>query len=213
MKLNMFDSLSIQASFSFSLIRVIAAELVVIAHGLNLYHVIKHPLFRTIPPKLGSIGVILFFIISGFLICYSTFSRRKNTSFFEFFISRASRIYSGYVPCLIFILGMDFFSQKVFPVSWIKYPTLTVGHFFYNLFMLQNYSVLHENSFGFLFFLMGKETFSTPKGPLWTISVEWWLYLSFGIFIYYWESIKALNLKVIFFLIIVSIVPASNLIG
>jgi len=118
---------------------------------------------------LAQLGVYFFFLLSGFLICKTVFEmNEKSLGFKAYFLSRFCRIYSGFVPALAFI----------FLVSNQGYLSLDV--LFANLLMLQGLP-LNLALFGGLGFNLPREIpVFLGVTPLWTLSVEWWLYLFFG---------------------------------
>ncbi|GAH05894.1 unnamed protein product, partial [marine sediment metagenome] len=121
-------------------------------------------------PDLQKIGVILFFLISGFLITYTTLRKANNEwyTFKEYYIERFSRIYIVYVPVLILIVFLDFylFIYLAEPNVHNSYNALT---FIYNLLMLQDaHSIIG-----------GYTSFGTAR-ILWTLAMFWWIYMLFG---------------------------------
>ncbi|HGM7838215.1 TPA: acyltransferase family protein, partial [Serratia marcescens] len=74
-------------------IRGIAALSVVIAHFIVPIYGAENFVFSHVL-DIGKIGVVLFFIISGFIIPFSF--RRENGGVKAFFISRFFRLYPGY---------------------------------------------------------------------------------------------------------------------
>ncbi len=143
--------------------------------------------------EIESAGVMVFFLLSGFLISYTVFQKLSSPDygFRNFFIDRFSRIYIAYIPALIFVWLIDSYTRTL-PVNILpdRVAVLTQFQNMYkhfdlttwigNVFMLQNYPVfqvlrraLHTDS----------SLFTTPFGsdtPLWTVAIEWWLYMLFG---------------------------------
>ena len=95
-------------SIILDLIRGVSAQLVVIGHGISFFGIFKlvqQPNF----PSIQNIAVLIFFILSGFLISYSTF-RKSNYGFKQYFIDRFSRIYTAFIPSLLFVFLLDYSS-------------------------------------------------------------------------------------------------------
>lgn len=159
-------SLSQNSSTTLDLIRVISAQLVLIGHGLVLFDI------ATRFSPIQDLGVLMFFLLSGLLITYSTF-RKKNSSdygFRVFLIERFSRIYSGYLPSICVIVLLDVLFIHKYGQNEYHY-VLDTKAFFGNIFMLQDFP------------LLGPITGITSLGsarPFWTLSVEWWFYMFFG---------------------------------
>ncbi|STN00314.1 acyltransferase [Escherichia coli] len=79
----------------------------------------------------GAFGVDLFFIISGFIIVYSTKNRIENTPI-AFFIKRLFRIYPVYLIALsLLLMGVFFdFSIMSFPQTWFDWKDILKSYLF-----------------------------------------------------------------------------------
>lgn len=97
-------------------IRGIAAISVVIAHFMVPTYGYNNFIFSHIL-DIGKIGVVLFFIISGFIIPFSF--KRENGGVAAFFISRFFRLYPGYWFSLLLYLGVSYTLGKEFPIKQI----------------------------------------------------------------------------------------------
>jgi peptidoglycan/LPS O-acetylase OafA/YrhL len=112
--------------------------------------------------RFGPESVILFFILSGFVIKY-TYERSKDKSFRHYFIRRFIRLY---IPLLIiFILG---YVIKCIHEGTFANPELwqLAG----NIFMLQDVITQKPNVLCGVYM---------SNGPLWSLSYEWWFYMLF----------------------------------
>ncbi len=170
--------LSNDSSFLIDILRVIACEMVVICHVAYIYDQYfsltknnTNPLYE-LDIFLGDLGVIIFFIVSGIVISNSLFRKldlNKSYGFMNYFIDRFSRIYTGLIPCLIFIFICDLAMLAINSGYFYQFNTggISITAFVGNLFMLQNLKLTGINvpAFG---------------GQLWTLNIEWWLYLLFG---------------------------------
>lgn len=167
---------------------------------------------KTMPPYLPSlqcVGVVIFFILSGFLIPYSTILKTKqdpNYSFKEFFIERFARIYTSLIPCLIFILIMDliqiYFSNKPFGYS----NAFDLKTFFGNLLMLEDAPPFFQE------YVLNVTSFGSGR-PLWTLAIEWWIYFWFGyLFLKIYKN-KSYSIIDLALMVIFSIVPYYNFVN
>ncbi len=196
-------SLTPSQSIWIDLIRAASAQGVLIGHllfGTNFLSKEKyHFLFG-----LASYCVLIFFILSGFLICLSIINK-QNYTFKLFFIDRFTRIYTAYLPSLIFIFFLDFISSKIVNKPFLI--KLYIQEFIGNLFMMQEFPVLmllHKLTNNNLFY---SPYFGTAL-PLWTLSVEWWLYMLFG-----WIILQKKHNVILWWMVVVffSIVPLYQL--
>ena len=134
-------------------------------------------LFHTFPQKIyllginvgvlfrfGSEAVIVFFVLSGFVIKYS-FEKSKEKSFKQYFKRRFIRLY---IPLIfIFILG---YIIKSFSEGALADPEWS--YLLSNIFMLQD--VISQKPHVIAPPYMG-------NGVLWSLSYEWWFYMFFFI--------------------------------
>ncbi|HMK47339.1 MAG TPA: acyltransferase [Methanocella sp.] len=201
------------SSLLIDLVRVVACEMVVVCHVFNIYDNHFHKVFDNsnifyeINIFLGVVGVILFFIVSGIVISNSllrNLDSNKDYSFVNFFVDRFSRIYAGLVPCLFFVVICDIVLSAINPGYFtnmdifVLNATTVLG----SLFMIQNMFPLN---------------ITTPAyaGTLWTLNIEWWLYLTFGwIVVNMKKGIKSGMLSLIPFIIPLLVfvyIPAETL--
>lgn len=109
----------------------------------------------------GQSAVMLFFIISGFVVYYSTFANGPPPSFREYFIRRFRRIF----PLFLVALVLSYVAVSVRRGSLVS---LNPGQLFGNIFMLQDRAK--------------PGTWFTPyynNHPLWSLSYEWFFYMAF----------------------------------
>ena len=168
--------------------RWIAAFCVVVGHVYNIsinYHNIEVP---SLPQRavnflggFGHMSVIVFFVISGFLIGGRTVLglRDKNLWLTTILINRFSRIYAVLIPALIvgFILdwvGVEFFNASSIYTHPDEFYTNTFGD---NI-------ATHLNFDTFVGNLLQLQTIVVSalgsNGPLWSLANEWWYYVLFG---------------------------------
>lgn len=146
-------------------IRGLAALYVVFHHSFFSEHFIIGGRDFSFLFKFGQEAVILFFLMSGFVIGYS-FVRSKDKSLINYFKKRFFRIY---IP-LIFVLVTHYLITSVVSGYLVdpQWKSL-IG----NLLMLQDVSALKPN------------VLINPylgNSPLWSLSYEWWFYMAFYLF-------------------------------
>ena len=131
--------------------------------GLAAVYVVLHHLSRQFLPHawyrypfvLGPEAVMIFFVLSGFVIYYSSAASPVEMQLRNYSVKRIRRIY----PIFICALVIAYFCHAIVLRSWFV-PTwkLAVG----NLLMFQGISL---------------DPFY--NGPLWSLSYEWWFYVLF----------------------------------
>lgn len=112
--------------------------------------------------RFGPEAVIVFFVLSGFVIKF-TYEKSRDKSFRYYFIRRFIRLY---VP-LFFIFALGYF-LKCYHEGTLSSPEW--GTLFGNLFMLQDVISQKPNVISAAY--MG-------NGVLWSLSYEWWFYMLF----------------------------------
>jgi peptidoglycan/LPS O-acetylase OafA/YrhL len=149
--------------------------------GFAAFYVV---LFHLLPPKFylfglnigmlfrfGPESVIVFFVLSGFVIKY-TYEKSRDKSFWYYFTRRFIRLY---IPLLfIFLMG---YLIKCYSEGAMTNPELTT--LLGNLFMLQDVITLKPHVLSGTY--MG-------NGVLWSLSYEWWFYMLFFLLV---SKIKA----------------------
>lgn len=169
--LNPFQSLWLD------MLRGVAAQFVVLAHAIEM--VFPHRSLGS--AEIGQFGVSVFFLLSGFLITQAILDRAAAGRFTltEFMVSRFARIYAPLVPALLLVALLD-----AAMLDWPHYAwrqDYGLGTALANLAMLQDFPLFQVlRRLG----VAEQPWFFGPFGsgrPLWTISIEWWIYVSVGI--------------------------------
>ena len=184
-------------SIFLDIVRFVSAQLVFFGHLLSFLHGNEVLIGGRIP--IQNLGVVVFFILSGYLICRTL---PKYANFTEFFIDRFARIYVTLVPCLILIAGIDHVARTYGQYSYVSAHTL--GTWVGNLFMLQDYPLLQiaKRALGTSESLM--TSFGSAR-PLWTLAVEWWLYMFVG----YVYLVKRRSILILGMLAVVPLIYAT----
>ena len=142
--------------------------MVCVGHALAFFGVgdwLKPPF----APWMQNVGVLLFFVMSGFLITATLLRNSENPEygFGRYFIDRFARIYAGLLPALFFVAVVDWLvaAPEITPYATLK--TLLA-----NIAMLESYRGIFENSLRW-------SAFGTAS-PLWTLAIEWHIYMFVG---------------------------------
>ena len=154
------------------LLRALAASLVLFEHAGDVFGV-------PVGFPAGLVGVGIFFILSGFLILQSSLARarRPGPYFTPYMIDRFARVFTAYVPALILVAAVN----AVADLGHWGQGGLSTGPaaFVGNLLLLQNYPVfqaMHRMAdTGFYI-----RPYNTAE-PFWTIPIEFWIYVVFGL--------------------------------
>lgn len=190
-----------------NLVRAAASQLVLIGHASAWYLAgFEHD------GHLETFGVLIFFLLSGFLITSSALQKLDGPGYgyAEFTIDRFCRIFAGYAPALLFVASVDA-SLRSLP----DYPyaaSSSVGTWFGNFFMLQEYPLfqvlrrLGVPEQGWFI-----EAFGSGR-PFWTVAIEWWIYLCFGYVVFRLRG-RPFGLRQAVVLALLGVVPLYNAMG
>lgn len=152
-------------SIYLDLVRFIAACLV------YMYHSNQRLLVENILPasNFGHSSVIVFFVLSGFVIAYVTDT--KENTWTSYWASRLSRVYSVAVPAIALTLVLDSIGRNLLPALYTGYP--------FDQFLIRSLgSLLFANEVWFI------SITSFSNVPYWSICYEIWYYAAFGILMF-----------------------------
>jgi peptidoglycan/LPS O-acetylase OafA/YrhL len=179
-----------------------------------LFHMKKFEIgvagFRAVVPDHGHDFVVLFFVLSGYVIA-STVDRKRSNGFRNYVLDRMARIYSVALPALLLstVLAVFFWQQidikgewkgsyeaplRTFLVNFVFMGEFwwTTTHLFLNgPYWSLCYEVLYYLGFGFLFFFrgwaraFGLAVFAGLAGPKVIVLMPCWL---FGAMAYAWRD-------------------------
>lgn len=167
-------------SLFLNIFRVFSAWSVLFGHCFTGFEksIFKNQLFF---PFIQNIGVVLLFLLSGFLSAYS-FYRKKNDSSYDFvtyLIEKSCRIGIGLLPALIFVAILDGIIISISPEKYIYLPNYNFKTFIGNLLNLQNFFTIPDGDIFAFLSQLKIAPFGTAR-PLWTLSVEWWIFMAIG---------------------------------
>lgn len=147
-------------SIYLDLVRFTAACLV------YLYHSNQRWLSESILPasNFGHSSVIVFFVLSGFVIAYITDTREKQFAIYT--ASRISRVYSVALPAVVLTIALDAVGRQLYPAAY--------GYPFDNFLVRGAASLLLLNEVWFV------SITSFSNVPFWSICYEMWYYVAFG---------------------------------
>jgi len=149
----------------------------------------------------GHVAVILFFVLSGFVIHYSSIRQHKNKiDLPDYFKRRFLRIYPPLIFCMLLTLILDFTGKYVFGYSiyFQRTPVLLINSNITtdlnwvtaigNLMMVQN---VYTHVWG-------------TNGPLWSLMYEWWFYMLYPVIYYLYKKNKYFSYAIVWLLFILA---------
>ncbi|HTV43853.1 MAG TPA: acyltransferase [Stellaceae bacterium] len=155
------------------LVRLCAAAIVFGGHVVLMSGCYARPLTRScragvalVPFHLPHSAVVLFFVLSGYVITYVATEREIRLR--DFAVSRVARIYSVVVPAILLTIIIDLFLMSKSYVSGI--PTYQYNH-------LWKYLVL-SLAFGNESWFLSESMFSDVV--MWSLCYEVWYYILFS---------------------------------
>lgn len=153
--------MSKQLSLYLDLIRFFSALGVFFTH-LNFVNITGHLVWRL--AGYGDICVVIFFVLSGYVIAHVT--EIKERSFFLYFVSRFSRLYSVVIVSLLLTYFFDTYGSILNPSAYktIEKNT-TIIAYISSLFFINEYQIF---SFGGIA--------PGTNGPFWSLSFEFSYY-------------------------------------
>lgn len=163
---------------------------------------------QTYFPYIQNIGVVLFFLLAGFLTTYSLESKNHNHdySFKTFFKHKSVRFMKELSIGLICIAIIDFMAISFNNTDRYLYKeAFNIKTFIGNLLMLQDTTLgsmphLKITSFG-------------SGRPLWTLATEYWFYMIFAFWYLVIANKKSINFTNIILLSLITIIPINHFIG
>jgi peptidoglycan/LPS O-acetylase OafA/YrhL len=155
-------------SIYLDLVRFLAAAAVFIAHANFDRLTGGLPYFLWIDMATANDAVMVFFVLSGFVIAYV--ADTKENTLREFFLSRLARLWSVVIPALFLTVVLDYIGSRIdhslYDWEWFRTdrPLLRFGA-----------SLLFVNELWF----SSIRPFS--NAPFWSIGYEFWYYVVFAV--------------------------------
>lgn len=163
-------------SITLDVLRAIAAQAVCVGHAVRFFLV---DIERNVHPRPQDLGVQVFFVLSGLLITATLIERSKGPdySFRIYVIERFARIYSALIPALLFVVLVDGLTLHLTGDS-DTYRYLDLRTFLANIVMLQDYKGAFSEYDAMQWSAFGS------AAPLWTLAIEWHIYLFVGAIVF-----------------------------
>ncbi len=160
--------LSKSTSLILDILRLSAALTVAFFHCFLLMFT-KHNSTISFFSDLAHFSVIIFFVLSGYLIGYTT--KNNNRGLKKYLIARFSRLYSVLIPVLIIM----FIIEKL--IGIINYTSI--------LGISRGMTLIRYIMSGFFLNEIWFLSAAPPiNAPLWSLSFEFWFYLIFGLWFF-----------------------------
>ena len=186
-----YDFTKSKASVLLDLVRGLAALLVLVEHWRNIFfvdysQVAQHRALLTLPYIMTSTGhqaVVIFFVLSGYLISGSIFRslKRDNWSWSRYLLHRLLRLWIVLIPGLLLCALWDTIGIRSH-MAPLLYGGGIANHMIPDVAAVRTVKIFFEN-LGFLQIVTGP-TFGSDTA-LWSLSCEFWYYILFplGLFV------------------------------
>lgn len=155
-------------SLYLDLLRFLAALLVYVAHAGHFAQA-RLPLLG----RHGSHGVIVFFVLSGFVIAFT--ARRRHASVGDYMVARLARLWSIALPAILLTMLLDLAGQQLSMAAYAPLQPYTP----FKWAASAAASALFLNQVWWFDIWLGS------NGPYWSLSYEFWYYAIFAPLIYF----------------------------
>ncbi len=150
-------------------LRWVAAVVVVVSHAWKITSFPADSALFAFVALHGHVAVMVFFVLSGYVIASSTDKKRKaGGTFRDYALDRFSRIYSVLVPAVLLAVILDLIGAQLFPQHYDLLP-----HDYYGVRLAANLLSLQG--------AWGQGIRFGSNSPLWSIGYEVCYYALFGL--------------------------------
>lgn len=163
-------------TYYFDWVRALATNLVLVGHTSAIFEFERRV-------ETGGLGVVLFFLLSGFLIVTAAMRRweREGQQFSSFMVDRCARIFVPFIPALSCVAVLN----ALVPLGDHGQTGVNQGPlaFVANALLLNDYPVFQVASHAIDVSSVFPRSYNTAE-PFWTIPLEFWTYVVFGVFFF-----------------------------
>jgi len=142
--------------------------------------------FSTLPALIGHEAVIVFFVLSGYVIALTT--ERKDKTLRQYTIARLSRLYSVVIPSLVLTYTADCIGVAFNPHVYAGVPEDQIAT-----------RLLAAITYTSQIWFLDISIFSNT--PYWSLPYEFWFYVLWGLYFYLDHVIRNILLSVVVLLI------------
>lgn len=183
--MNKYQCMTPQFSIYLDLCRFIAAIVVVFDHLIH-FGIASGEWIKWLPYN-GRDAVILFFLLSGYVISYTC--EQKKDSLETYVVARASRIFSVAIPVILLTVAADLIGIQFNPDNYTS---------LYQYEKLYIYIPFHLSFLGEIW-TISEQPFTVP--PYWSLGYEVWYYVLFAV-LYFYSGIKRVIIFSLLFLFV-----------
>jgi peptidoglycan/LPS O-acetylase OafA/YrhL len=181
---------------SFGIARVLAASGVIFSHHFALSGLVEPNLYGI---TIGAVSVMLFFLMSGFLIFSSL---QRNADIFRFCSARVLRI----LPNLVFVLFTTSFLTMVYYANIENWPS-HVRYVVQNVAMLLRGGPMYDVNG-----IWNQRPYPALNGSIWSLPYEVWCYILLFLVIHFTGNYRRFHLYFSVFLCLALIlIPTTRL--
>ena len=171
MALSSAKSLKGNSGIVLDILRLMCSLLVLVIHSRAIWFPERQG--DWVPSHLAHGAVVVFFVLSGYVIAYTTSSGHRSASTYA--IARLTRLCSVYFPAIAVTI---FCALAAYHIN----PAVYAGYDRGNSVVRYLISLAYCNEIWFL------SAAPLINGPIWSLGYEFWYYALFGVFFYRFEG-------------------------